>query len=406
MREEKGTARRNPSFELLRMIAMFMVVMLHYLSRTDSLVRAGEAVTGVRIAGSILESLCIVAVDTYVLISGYFLVESGFKIRRLVLLLLQVLFYSLLIPAALVLLGIPVQGTGISTAACYFLPVSTEHYWFVSSYVLMYLFSPLLSAAAHRLSKRQLQITIALLMVFYCVIPSLSPVILSLDRYGYDAGWFCCLFLTAAYLRLYGLSGVTAEQARLRAQHELEVGAAQALPAWRFARVKIWSLRGRNRLLVYFLCAFLTFTATLVLSMAATRIPALTHFSTVPLHYNALFCFLGAVSLFGAFEKLLLREDRKAALIRRIAPLTFGVYLIHHHIDIRDRWIPWTRWMLGEPSGQPVVFALQAILTVLIVYGMCLLIDLIRSMVFAFIGRYLKGSRADRLIDWIDGKFS
>ena len=133
---------------------MFMVVMLHYLSRTDSLVRAGEALTGVRIAGSLMESLCIVAVDTYVLISGYFLVESGFRIRRLVMLLLQVLFYSLLIPAGLAALGIPVQGTGLSTAVPYFLPISTEHYWFVSSYVLMYLFSPLLSAAAHRLSKR------------------------------------------------------------------------------------------------------------------------------------------------------------------------------------------------------------------------------------------------------------
>lgn len=385
---------------------MFMVVMLHYLSRTDSLVRAGETVTGVRIAGSLMESLCIVAVDTYVLISGYFLVESGFRIRRLVMLLLQVLFYSLLIPAALAVLGIPVQGTGLSTAAPYFLPISTEHYWFVSSYVLMYLFSPLLSAAAHRLSKRQLQITIALLMIFYCVIPSLSPFILSLDRYGYDAGWFCCLFLSAAYLRLYGLSGVTAEQARLWALRQQEEGLPEEKPAWRGASFKIWSLRGRNRLLLYFLMTALTFTATLILSIAATKIPALTHFSTVPLHYNALFCFLGALSLFGAFEKLLLREDRTADLIRRIAPLTFGVYLIHHHIDIRDRWIPWTQWMLGERSKNPAVFLLQAILTVLIVYVICLLIELIRSAVFSFIGRYAKGTKADRLIDWIDGKFS
>ena len=144
----------------------------------------------------------------------------------------------------------------------------------------------------------------------------------------------------------------------------------------------------------------------LILSIAATKIPALTHFSTVPLHYNAIFCFLGALGLFGAFEKLLLREDKAADLIRRIAPLTFGVYLIHHHIDIRDRWIPWTQWMLGERSANPVVFLLQAVLTVLIVYIICLLIEVIRSAIFSFIGRYAKGTKADRLIDWIDGKFS
>ena len=31
------------------------------------------------------------------------------------------------------------------------------------------------------------------------------PVMLATDRYGYDYGWFLFLFLTAAYLRKYGL---------------------------------------------------------------------------------------------------------------------------------------------------------------------------------------------------------
>ena len=89
--------KRIVSIELLRMLAMMMVVMLHYLDKgnvlpalTDEMGLNGYVAWG-------LESLSIVAVNVYMLISGYFLVESGFKPGRLVELLCHfILFWCLL----------------------------------------------------------------------------------------------------------------------------------------------------------------------------------------------------------------------------------------------------------------------------------------------------------------------
>lgn len=48
-----------------------------------------------------MESLAIVAVNVYMLISGYFLTEGRFRTGRLIQLICQVLFYSILVTAVL-----------------------------------------------------------------------------------------------------------------------------------------------------------------------------------------------------------------------------------------------------------------------------------------------------------------
>ena len=98
--------KRLANFELLRMLAMLMVVTMHFLSRTGSLPEAGQELTERTAAAILIEAFCIIAVNVYVFISGYFLSESGFSLKRLLRLLCQVLFYTLLIPPVLVLAGI------------------------------------------------------------------------------------------------------------------------------------------------------------------------------------------------------------------------------------------------------------------------------------------------------------
>ena len=98
MGKEKDRGKRRLNYELLRIIAMLMVITLHYLSHTNMLLLPGEEGGSKQIAGMLLESFCIVAVNVYVLISGYFLVEAGFKVKRVLILIGQVLFYVILIP--------------------------------------------------------------------------------------------------------------------------------------------------------------------------------------------------------------------------------------------------------------------------------------------------------------------
>lgn len=79
------TARkeRQINYELLRIIAMLMIVSLHYLSKGGLLgdpSRAKMSATGY--AAWLLEAFCLVAVNVYVLISGYFGVDTPAGMRR------------------------------------------------------------------------------------------------------------------------------------------------------------------------------------------------------------------------------------------------------------------------------------------------------------------------------------
>lgn len=366
---------RIPSYELLRVIAMFMVVLLHYNVQSGGLMNAGDPVTPVGIAASILEALCICAVNVYVLITGYFMCEAQYKVRRLVRLWLEIACYTIGIPAVLTVLTVPVNGSqGLWQMARYVFPISMEHYWFATAYCLLYLLVPVLNRAVHALTRRQLKGVIIGLLLFTCVIKSISPVELATDRYGYDVLWFVVLYLIAAYIRLYDVP---------RFNHPAKAAATYGVS-----------------------CALIA-VLTIALHAYTFRTGRLTYYAGVPLHYNSLLTLTAAIGLFYLFKFVHLEESGVlAACARAIAPYTLGVYLIHEHIDIRDRWVPGFGVILGrEISTNPIEYVIQALAYALMLYVICVIIDMVRATLFRVIGARMRGSWVDRAIDKVDSLY-
>lgn len=374
MRKMNADGKRMANFELLRILAMLMVVTMHFLSRTGALPAAGLGMLPKEreILGVIVESFCIVAVNVYVLLSGYFLSEKSFSFRRLVRLLCQILFYTLLIPPVLAALGVLSLSEALNPYHlwnCLF-PVESGHYWFVTAYVVMILFSPVLNAAAKALTRRQLKATILCLLFFFSFGKSLSPFPFAADRYGYDFGWFLCLYLIAAYLRKHG-------------------------SAW---------LYGKKRGAALYLgsCAGIAALALGSLFLCAET-GILEYYTSVPFHYNFILCLTGALGLFGFFAGLRIPEGGMSAAVRRISPGVFGVYLIHEHADISARW---ALWIVGDISGHFWGYLIQMTESVLLVFIVCICIDLLRGRLFAaaerLLGRTRIGSRTGRLLDGMD----
>ncbi len=54
-------------------------------------------------------------------------------------------------------------------------------------------------------------------------------------------------------------------------------------------------------------------------------------------------------------------------MIRRLGALSFGVYLLHEHVDLRGKWYGWLK-VLVNPGGNPGMgyFLLELILLFLI----------------------------------------
>ncbi len=342
--------KRQANFELLRIVAMLMIISLHYLVKgwaaTPFPFAAKENPVGV--FAWLVEAFCIVAVNCYVLISGYFCVESAWKPGRVVSLLFRVLFYSLLIPVILLLTGVVSAGDlDVYDWIGFALPFGTEHYWFATAYLVMYLFAPFLSAGIQKMKKRELQILLALLLAFFSLEKTIVPVYLATDRYGYDFGWFLCLFVAAGYIRLYGIS---------------------------------WLEKRSHAVGTYALSCYLIWMLSLASNTLGNEIDAFVHYANMLYTYNHLLCLAGAVSLFYVFKNLSIREGRAADLIRLLAPCTFGVYLLHEHILVRYEWV---KWLGVDRVKDSFLFLPHMIGCVFLVYAAGTAADMARAWVFA-----------------------
>lgn len=365
------TKKRMANIEALRLLAMMMVVSLHYLGKGEILGELNGSLTPKDYAAWLIESFSIAAVNVYVLISGYFLVETKFRIRHVITLVLQVMFYSCLIPVILVVTGcLPPERITLYDIWQAVFPINMEQYWFMSAYMLMFLFTPIVNAAVHAMKKGQLQIVIILLLIIESLSKTVIPVRLALDHEGYDALWFIVVYLIAAYIRLYGIPFLEKK--------------SRAAACYILACLGIYGLMMAIRGMFLLTGRFEDFIKS-------------------PYGYNHLLTIGAAVALFCAFKNWEFGkgDSRLAAFICGAAPYSLGVYLLHEQIYVRYEW----PFLLGADNCISVVSLLgHWIIAVLLVMACGLTVDYFRNGLFRCVGKLLAGGKLDKVLRNVDDR--
>ncbi len=345
---------RMSNLELLRCIAMLMVVVLHFLGKGGLLADlAGEKLGGVGVTAWLLESFCIVAVNVYMLISGFFLCTSSFKLSRLLQLWLQVWLYSVVFGLIGALSGVAAE---VSVDTHYFLtilfPVTMGHYWFMTAYVFLYLLLPLAGTAVQRMTKGQLKCTVLCLLAVFCVSKSVLPVRLETDGQGYDCIWYLCVFAAAAYVRRFGIPCL--------------------------------EKKGRA-ILLYVVSCLLIFGGTMGLRAVYLRTGSLGRMLSMCMEYNHILPFLASLGLFLSFRGITVK-GKIAAVINKIAPYTLGVYLLHENIGLRYSW---QKWLGAERIGSVGSLLLWTVFAVIAVFVCGIFTDMLRAALMTGAGRFL-----------------
>ena len=364
--------KRDANIELLRIVAMLMIITLHFNNQSKALLVLGEPASNVQIFATVLEAIAITGVNVYVLISGYYLSSSKVRLSKVLLLILQVYFYTLLISGAMMLVGAYTvkPDDKLDRMLKYLFPISSEHYWFVTAYVIMYVLAPVMNAAVNTLERKQLKTVIIGLLTWFCFIKSIVPVKFGTDRMGYDFGWFICLYLIAAYIRKYNV---------------------------------VLFIDAKKSALVYLVSVVVIAAFSLVFYMINLATGNFNYYAEVPCHYNFFFALTGALGLFSVFRFMRLKENLFAEAIRIIAPYTLGVYLLHMHFEIADRWVEWIEHIIGEtPLDNALTFFIHLVVSVLIVFYAGIFVDWIRKYIFNFFGRVLGDTKVFRLIKRVD----
>lgn len=339
---------RKSNIELLRIVAMLFVVLLHanYFSLgrvdiTDIIINPIPA-----FFKAYLEQLCIVCVNVFVLISGWFGIRPTLKGGLS--LLFQVFFFHILI--ILVLLAI---GESIPASGFYRLFYEDSPYWFVIAYLILYAVSPILNAFIETVNVRTYLSVLVLFFLLEFAFGWMSNVAGAVYNEGYSAISFMGLYLLARYLYKYP--------------------------------TKIITFSIPQNIMLYFLFSLL---------------PILLFFLTKRefnyMAYTSPFVISASVFFFMAFNKMKFSNK----VINYLACSSFAIYLVHLHPLVKDHFICLMRSAFEKLGGMYILFAVSfAIILGLI----CMILDKVRIFVWKQI---LKSDLIHRLHLQIENLYS
>lgn len=191
---------KNYGIELARVLSMMMIMCLHILNQGGII----ESIPLMSFKGQLflgIEYLCIVAVNIFGLITGYLMISSkSFKIRRIIDLWLQVVFFSCIITISI----FSIYHISLLEVIKGLLPTIFKGYWYFSAYLVMYLFIPFLNEGIKKLDRQTLIRVIIAAFVLFSLISSLAPANSFYLEGGYSPIWLMYLYIVGAYIKLHG----------------------------------------------------------------------------------------------------------------------------------------------------------------------------------------------------------
>ena len=287
---------RQSNMELLRTIAMFLVLLVHADYFTLGAPTASDCIedtlgTSLKV---IFEAVSIACVNIFICLSGWFGIRPS--VKGFSNFIFQCLFWA----AGLYLSALLTGSSTLSLAGIMDCLMLTHEYWFVKAYLLLYLLSPVLNTFIEQAPRSVFCKTLAGFFAFEFIYGWLFRDSTAHLQDGYSTISFIGLYMLAAYIRRY--------QPMI-----------SRLPSRCYA-------------------AFLLLGPIAVTLLCLT--PALSGINTAAwgnmwLHYTSPYCILYAMSLLLLFSRFRIQSK----FINWVAASSFAVYLLHANPHIFSRYV-------------------------------------------------------------------
>lgn len=351
--------KRNISLDIMRIIAMWLIILLHSIDHSGLY---EQLIPGTYLSyiEEFLYAITQISVNCFVLISGYFLVDSKFKINKLLRLWVEVVFYSLTIKIILMILGvIPFSITSLISCI---LPIVTGRYWFVTIYFGMYLLSPFLNVGIRAMTKKQFKLLLGIFCILFSVLISIHPAFKGMNSGGgWGIVWFIVLYYTAAYLKLYYIPD------------------------------------GKIKSILFFFGSILVMIGGLIIGQEL-EISALLSIVKNWWRYDSVPVYVASCAFFIIFLNCQFTvSERMNHYIILISGTTFGIYLFHAHANICTEQM----WQMSGILNNGICWWLPfvQIMIVTAIFFICSLIDLFRKKVFRLFGIY---NGIEKISNWME----
>ncbi len=328
---------RHSNIELLRILCIIGVITLHFCNSTPNALDLTAGLS--KWIMSLIYSFAIVAVNVFLIISGYFSIDNKqVKVLKIVDLLIMVVAYHLLF---FVISSIQKHSFSVKEFVWAFIPSG----YFILIYLTVYVLSPWINRAVYGLTKPQFQ-TLLFLMTFLFVFWNFTFNLLgnitgknltdvfTIAQFTTDRGFtiviFVLMYLWGGYIMRYGLFG-----------------------------------NNKSLCILIVLCCVI---ATSTIRLFFPKLDAV-------LYYDSIFVVAQSLATFTLFTQL----HFHSYLINKIAKYTFGIYL-GHSLGLN---------IVGEILSENDVFSMNLMyvliatfIGVLLVYVISLIIDYCRSLIW------------------------
>ena len=322
IKEEVVLKTRLSNYELLRIVAMLLVMFGHSLLRLH--LYYGSDIPLMAFIQSLSACVSTMGVGIYIAISGWFGIR--FKVKGLLQYLFQVLFTLWAVYGLFIALNVTTfNAEGIKTSFGLF-----DGYWFIIGYLGLYLISPILNTFIEDASKKEYQLVMFLMIIFQCCY---SWITAWFDYYnGYSIILFAIIYLTAAYFRKYPVAWI------------------EKYAPWLFAMI------------------------VLVMALVATSSLIMFGHSARMVRDDNPLVIIACILLLLCFKKIHFQNR----VINWLAASCFSVYLIHYNPYVFPYFMSGMKYVYDEYTG--LVYCGTFVIALCAVYLICTLFDQLRVL--------------------------
>ena len=292
---------RKSGIEILRAVAMLMVVTLHVLG-AGGILNALEPFTPKYYFAWFLEIISMCAVNCFGLISGWLMAQKAADYRRIIRFALQVFFYTFCIWVLTRIFGWHTASWQLILKSS--LPHNTP-LWYAKSYLLLLFLTPVLNAFVVSLEGKRVKCYFAVSLILFSLLPTVSAKDFFFFNSGYNVWWLAVLYVWGGMLRKWKLD--------------------EKIKAWQLisALVCVETASYLSKVLVEYLLFRKTGEYTV---------------------YGNWIAYTSPLIVFKAMVLLLLCLKIRAQWLdhkgfRLLFESMFGVYLIHMNYVVNGRWI-------------------------------------------------------------------
>lgn len=327
---------RSSNLELFRIITMILIVAHHYVINSG-LTDMGGPIYADPLSWRSLFLLIFGAwgktgINCFVLITGYFMCRSNITVQKFFKLLLEVMFYKIVIGGIFLISGY--QKLSLSFIIRTVLPLTNIGTGFTAAFLVFFLCIPFLNILIKNMNEK-MHIRLLLVLGFtYVLLGTLRAVTMNY------VSWFVVLYIIASYVRIY--------------------------PKKIFSSTKLWGWLSLASVLV-------SVVSIVACAWLGTKINRYMPYVFVA-YSNTFPAVATGFCSFMFFKNVKMKNSK---FVNTVAASAFGVLLIHANSDAMRQWL-WVDVLHNVSMYDSAWLVLHAVASVIAIYVICTAIDYLR----------------------------